>query len=80
MKKHFYTHIIDTSTLSLELGEMDLTSEERIHLFSLIDANIHHTILDLVLSELSFSLYNLEVFWLLLYISLKMSIPDLTNL
>lgn len=52
-KKHFYTHIIDTSTLSLELGEMDLTSEERMHLISLIDSNIHQSILDLVLSELS---------------------------
>lgn len=52
-KKHFYTHIIDTSTLSLELGEMDLTSEERKHLISLVDSNIHQTILDLVLSELS---------------------------
>lgn len=52
-KKHFYTDIIDTSTLSLELGEMNLTSEERIDLISLVDSNIHHAILDLVLSELS---------------------------
>lgn len=51
--KHFYSQIIDTFTLSLELGEMDLTSEERMHLISLIDSNIHHAILDLVLSELS---------------------------
>lgn len=52
MKKYFYTHIVDTSTLSLELGDMDLTSEERIHLLSLVESNIHHEILDLVLSEL----------------------------
>jgi hypothetical protein len=52
-KKYFYTHIIDTSILSLELGNMDLTSKERLHLISLIDSNIHHQILDLVLSELS---------------------------
>lgn len=51
-KKYFYTHIIDTSTLSLELGSMELTPAERIHLISLIDSNIHHTVLDLVLSEL----------------------------
>jgi hypothetical protein len=51
-KRYFYTHIIDTSTLSLELGEMDLTPKERLHLFSLIDFNIHHEILDLILSEL----------------------------
>jgi len=53
MKKYFYTHIIDTSTLSLELGNMDLTSQERMHLISLVDSNIHHEILDLILSELN---------------------------
>ena len=52
-RKHFYTHIIDTSILSLELGEMDMTSEERLHLLSLVESSIHQTILDLVLSELS---------------------------
>ncbi len=52
-KKYFYTHIIDTSTLSLELGNMDLSPKERMHLISLIDSNIHHEILDLILSELS---------------------------
>jgi hypothetical protein len=52
-KKYFYSHIIDTSILSLELGDMDLDSKERLHLISLIDSNIHHEILDLILSELS---------------------------
>jgi hypothetical protein len=52
-KKYFYTHIIDTSILSLELAEMDLAPKERLHLISLIDSNIHHEILDLILSELS---------------------------
>jgi hypothetical protein len=51
-KKYFYSHIIDTSILSLELGDMEMTSEERLHLISLIDSNIHHEILDLILSEL----------------------------
>ena len=52
-KKYFYTHIIDTSTLSLELGNMELDSKERTHLISLIDSNIHHAVLDLILSELN---------------------------
>lgn len=52
-KKYFYTHIIDTSALSLELGNMDLTPQERMHLISLVDSNIHHAVLDLVLSELN---------------------------
>jgi len=53
MKKYFYTHIIDTSTLSLELGSMELDPKERTHLISLIDSNIHHAVLDIVLSELN---------------------------
>lgn len=52
-KRYFYTHIVDTSTLSLELGNMDLSPKERMHLISLIDSNLHHEILDLVLSELN---------------------------
>lgn len=51
-KKYFYTHMVDTSVLSLELGNMDLSPKERVHLISLIDSNIHHEILDLILSEL----------------------------
>lgn len=53
--RYFYTHIIDTSTLSLELGIMELDHKERTHLISLIDSNIHHAVLDLVLSELKSS-------------------------
>ena len=52
-KKYFYTHIVDTSSLSLELGNMHLAPKERLHLISLIDSNIHHEILDLILSELA---------------------------
>lgn len=50
--KYFYSHLIETSVLSMELGEMDLAPRERLHLISLIDSNIHHEILDLILSEL----------------------------
>jgi hypothetical protein len=53
MGKHFYSHIIETATLSVELGGMDLSKEERIHLIRLVESNIHHTVLDLILSELS---------------------------
>ena len=53
MRKHFYSHIVETSVLSLELGDMDLSKDERVELISLIDSNIHHAILDAILSELS---------------------------
>jgi len=53
MGKHFYSHIIETATLSVELGEMDLSKVERRHLIELAENNIHHAILDAILSELS---------------------------
>lgn len=53
MKKHFYSHLIETSQLSLALGDMELSKDERIHLLSLVESNLHHLILDVVLSELS---------------------------
>ena len=51
--KHFYSSIVDITSLTLELGNIDLTKEERLHLLSLAESNIHHAIIDAVLSELS---------------------------
>lgn len=53
MKKHFYHEVVETSSISLALAEMDMTNEERKHLVSLVEENLHHAILDAVLSELS---------------------------
>lgn len=53
MKKHFYSHIVESSSVSLALGDMDITQNERKHLLSLVEHNLHHAILDSVLSELS---------------------------
>lgn len=51
--KHFYSHIVDTSSITLEIGNMKLSQEERVHLLSLAESNIHHAVLDAILSELS---------------------------
>lgn len=51
--KHFYSHLVETSHLSLELGDLDLMQEERIELISLADSQMHHVIIDTILSELS---------------------------
>lgn len=53
MRKHFYSHIIETSLISLELGDMDLTKEERLHLLDLAHSQLHHVVMDTILSELS---------------------------
>ncbi|MBI4097101.1 MAG: hypothetical protein HY428_01670 [Candidatus Levybacteria bacterium] len=53
MKKHFYSHIVRMDTLHVELGSMDLSEEEREHLLSLADSNVHHAVMGTILSELS---------------------------
>ena len=53
MKKHFYSSVVETSSISLALAEMDMTNDERKHLINLVEENLHHAILDAVLSELS---------------------------
>lgn len=53
MKKHFYHNVVETSSISLAIAEMDMEKEERKHLISLVEENLHHAILDAVLSELS---------------------------
>lgn len=53
MKSRFYSNIIETSSVSLALGDMELSQEERKHLIELVEENLHHAILDAVLSELS---------------------------
>ncbi|MEX2007304.1 MAG: hypothetical protein WD992_00855, partial [Candidatus Levyibacteriota bacterium] len=50
--KHFYSHIVDTTSISIEIADMNLTSDERVHLLSLAESNIHHAVLDTILSEL----------------------------
>lgn len=51
--KYFYSHLIEIETIITELDKMDLSDEEKLHLASLIDSSLHHTILDAILSELS---------------------------
>ena len=50
--KHFYAHLVETTDIVLELGELNLTPEERIHLLSLVEANIHSSVINTVLSTL----------------------------
>jgi|SRR5581483_3967396 len=53
MGKQFYSHLTDTESLLIELDKMGFSVEEREHLIALIDSNLHHTVLEVVLSELS---------------------------
>ena len=53
MKKHFYSHVVETASISLALADIEMSNTERRHLIELVEANLHQSILDAVLSELS---------------------------
>ncbi|HRN96249.1 MAG TPA: hypothetical protein PLD54_02285 [Candidatus Levybacteria bacterium] len=52
-KKQFYSHIVDTDSLTRALLELGLKDDEHKHLEILIESTIHHEIIDAILSELS---------------------------
>lgn len=51
--KYFYSNFIEIESIIIKLDEMGLTGEQKLHLASLIDSTIHHTVLDIILSRLS---------------------------
>ena len=51
--KHFYSHLIEIHEIYLSISEMNLSDEERGHLLSLAEANIHATVINTVLPDLS---------------------------
>lgn len=52
-QKHFYSKLIDTTSILIEIGNIEMAHDERLHLLSLAESNIHHAVLDAILSELS---------------------------
>ncbi|MBI2085756.1 hypothetical protein HYT74_00275 [Candidatus Daviesbacteria bacterium] len=51
--KYFYTHLIEIESVSMGLDKLGLSGEQKKHLANLVDSSIHHSILDVVMSELS---------------------------
>jgi predicted transcriptional regulator len=51
--KHFYSHLIEIHEIYFSISELELADEERGHLVSLAEANIHATVINTVLPELS---------------------------
>jgi len=49
----FYSHLIEVDSIILELDQMDLSDQEKLHLSSLIDSSIHHAVLDAIFSQLA---------------------------
>lgn len=52
MVKHFYSLIVETETLFLEINSLEISDSEKNHLKSLAESHIHSTVIDTVLSSL----------------------------
>lgn len=50
--KHFYNHLVEVETLTVELDKIDLSDHQKHELSSLIDVNIHNAIMDAILSKI----------------------------
>ena len=53
MLKHFYSFVVDTETIHVEIDSLEISDNEKAHLKELAESHIHHNVLDTVLSELS---------------------------
>lgn len=53
MLKHFYSFIVETDTLFMEIDSLEISTNEKDHLKALAESHIHHNVLDVILSELS---------------------------
>lgn len=51
-KKYFYSHLVSIEILSNELEGLDLSPAEKAELIELADKNIHHEVMDVILSQL----------------------------
>lgn len=51
-KKYFYSHLVNIKILSIELDGLSLSSSEKEELLELAHKNIHHEVMDAILSQL----------------------------
>lgn len=53
MIKHFYSYHVEIESLIVEIESLPIKKHEKKHLISLAESQMHHAILDSILSELS---------------------------
>ena len=51
--KYWYSHLVEIDSIMIGLEQLDLSTQEKLHLAKLADSSLQHTILDMVLSQLS---------------------------
>ena len=50
---YFFSHLVEIESVIVELDKMDLSKNEKLHLAQMVDASLHHAILDAIFSQLS---------------------------
>lgn len=53
MIKHFYSYHVEIESIIIEIESLPIEKHQKKHLISLAESQIHNTILDSILSELS---------------------------
>jgi hypothetical protein len=53
MIKHFYSYHVEIDSIIIEIEALPIKKHEKKHLIQLAESQIHHAILDSILSELS---------------------------
>lgn len=51
--RYWYSHLVEVESISIELEQLNLSKQEKLHLAELVDSSLHQTILNAVLSHLS---------------------------
>lgn len=52
MKHYFYSHLVETKTVEVEVDTLVLNTDEKDQLHKLMYENIHHAVLDTILTHL----------------------------
>ncbi len=52
MKQQFYSHLVSTDHIFIEIDNLDISEKEKIHLKSLVTSNIHIAVLDIVMTHI----------------------------
>lgn len=52
MIKHFYSYHVEIESIIIEINSLPIKEKEKKHLIALAESQIHHAVLDSILSEL----------------------------
>lgn len=52
MIKHFYSYHVEIDSLIIEIESLEIEEHEKKHLIALVESQVHHAILDSILSSL----------------------------